>query len=76
MTTTKDAGGPVKPDRRRRLDLTTPTLLSLPLAWLVVFFVVPIVFVGGYSVGALSLSRAHTTCRSQRGTTSFTAPCT
>ena len=25
-----------------RLDLTTPGLLGLPLAWLVVFFVVPI----------------------------------
>ena len=28
--------------RRLRLDLTTPTLLSLPLAWLAVFFLVPI----------------------------------
>jgi spermidine/putrescine transport system permease protein len=54
MTTMKDAGGPVEASRRR-LDLTTPTLLSLPLAWLIVFFVVPIVFVGGYSIGALSL---------------------
>src|SRR5205085_7209178 len=28
--------------RRLRLDLTTPTLLAPPLAWLGVFFVVPI----------------------------------
>ena len=55
MTTVKHAGAPVERRRHRRLDLTTPTLLSLPLAWLLVFFVVPIVFVGGYSVGALSL---------------------
>src|SRR6185295_6307899 len=55
MTTVKHPGAPVERRRHRRLDLTTPTLLSLPLAWLLVFFVVPIVFVGGYSVGALSL---------------------
>ena len=29
--------------RRARLDLTTPSLLGLPLAWLAVFFVVPMV---------------------------------
>lgn len=41
--------------RRPRLDLTTPTLLGLPLGWLAVFFVVPIAIVGAYSVDALSL---------------------
>lgn len=40
--------------RRPRLDLTTPTLLGLPLAWLAVFFVFPIAIVGAYSVNALS----------------------
>ena len=35
--------------RRRRLDLTTPTLLGLPLSWLIVFFLVPIGIVGYYS---------------------------
>ena len=41
--------------RRRRLDPTTPGLLGLPLAWLALFFLVPIGFVGAYSVDALSL---------------------
>ena len=41
--------------RRLRLDFTTPVLLGLPLAWLAVFFLVPIAIVGAYSVGRLSL---------------------
>ena len=43
--------------RRRwaRLDPTTPSLLGLPLAWLAVFFLVPIGIVGAYSLNALSL---------------------
>jgi spermidine/putrescine transport system permease protein len=41
--------------RRLRVDLTTPSLLGLPLAWLAVFFVVPIAIVAAYSVDALSL---------------------
>ena len=43
--------------RRRRLrpDFTTPGLLGLPLAWLAVFFLVPIAIVGLYSVGRLTL---------------------
>jgi len=41
--------------KRRRLDLTTPGLLGLPLAWLAVFFVAPIAIVAAYSVDALSL---------------------
>ena len=40
---------------RRRLDLTTPGLLSPSVAWLIVFFLVPIGIVAAYSVGALSL---------------------
>jgi spermidine/putrescine transport system permease protein len=39
--------------RRRSIDLATPGLLGLPLAWLLVFFLVPIGFVGAYSVDAL-----------------------
>jgi spermidine/putrescine transport system permease protein len=52
----KAARAPTRLHRRRpRLDLTTPSLLGLPLAWLSVFFVVPIGIVAAYSVGALSL---------------------
>jgi len=53
-----DAGEPPArlPRRRRlRLDLTTPTLLGLPVAWLVVFFVVPIAIVAAYSFNVYSL---------------------
>jgi spermidine/putrescine transport system permease protein len=41
--------------RRRRLDLTTPTLLGLPLAWLLVFFFAPIAIVAAYSLDVYSL---------------------
>jgi spermidine/putrescine transport system permease protein len=43
--------------RRRRLRsaLATPGLLGLPIAWLAVFFLVPIGIVAAYSVNALSL---------------------
>jgi spermidine/putrescine transport system permease protein len=41
--------------RRRRLDLSTPTLLGLPLAWLAVFFVAPIAIVTCYSLNVYSL---------------------
>jgi len=40
---------------RLRLDLTTPTLLGLPLAWLAVFFVLPIAIVAAYSFDVYSL---------------------
>src|SRR5881275_252103 len=40
--------------RRLRLDLTTPTLLGLPLAWLGVFFLVPIAIVAAYSFDVYS----------------------
>ena len=39
-----------------RVDPTTPGLLGLPLAWIVVFFLVPIGIVGAYSLDALHLS--------------------
>jgi spermidine/putrescine transport system permease protein len=57
VATRAEAGASPEPRRRRRLrlDLTTPTLLGLPLAWLVVFFLVPIAIVGAYSLGVLSL---------------------
>jgi spermidine/putrescine transport system permease protein len=41
--------------RRLRLDLTTPALLAPPLAWLGVFFVVPIAIVAAYSFDVYSL---------------------
>jgi spermidine/putrescine transport system permease protein len=41
--------------RRLRFDPTTPSLLGLPLGWLVVFFLIPIGIVGAYSVDALSI---------------------
>jgi spermidine/putrescine transport system permease protein len=51
-----DAREPPAPRRRRlRLDLTTPSLLGLPLAWLAVFFLVPIAIVSGYSFDVYSL---------------------
>ena len=56
MTTEADATAAGARRRRLRLDLTTPTLLGLPVGWLVVFFLVPIGIVGAYSVGALYLS--------------------
>ena len=41
--------------RRRRPDHTTPTLLGVPLAWLVVFFLAPIAIVAAYSLDVYSL---------------------
>jgi spermidine/putrescine transport system permease protein len=43
------------PRRRGRPRLTTPALLGLPISWLVVFLLVPIVIVALYSVDELSL---------------------
>jgi spermidine/putrescine transport system permease protein len=42
--------------RRLRVDLTTPSLLGLPIGWLAFFFVVPIGIVAAYSFDALSLT--------------------
>jgi spermidine/putrescine transport system permease protein len=53
-----EAGGPparLSRRRRVRLDLTAPTLLGLPIAWLAVFFVVPIGIVAAYSFDIYSL---------------------
>src|SRR5213596_1024866 len=53
-----DAGsspGHIPRRRRLRVDLTTPTLLGLPLAWLAVFFLVPIGIVAAYSFDVYSL---------------------
>jgi len=41
--------------RRARIDLTTPGLLAPPLAWLAIFFLVPIGIVALYSVNVLDL---------------------
>jgi spermidine/putrescine transport system permease protein len=41
--------------RRLRAGLATPTLLGLPVVWLVLFFVVPIAIVAAYSVNLYSL---------------------
>src|SRR5919204_1585506 len=46
---------PLAGRRLLRLDLTNPMLLGLPLAWLVVFFVVPIAIVAAYSFDVYSL---------------------
>jgi spermidine/putrescine transport system permease protein len=54
MSTDASPAPPVA-SRRRRLDPTIPGLLGLPLAWLALFFLVPIGIVGAYSVDALSL---------------------
>jgi spermidine/putrescine transport system permease protein len=45
----------VRRPRRLRLDLTTPALLGLPLAWLAAFFLVPIAIVAAYSFDVYSL---------------------
>jgi spermidine/putrescine transport system permease protein len=51
-----EAREPPAPRRRRlRLDLTTPSLLGLPLAWLAGFFLVPIAIVSAYSFDVYSL---------------------
>jgi len=50
-------GAPTGPAGRRRLrlDLTTPALLGLPIAWLLVFLLVPVGIVAAYSLNSLSL---------------------
>src|SRR5215471_14958711 len=39
----------------RKPDLTTPALLSPPLGWLAVFFVLPVALVAGYSLAVWSI---------------------
>src|SRR5262245_1115072 len=57
MAAEKDAAATVSAQvrGRRRLDLTTPTLLGLPLAWLVAFLLVPVGIVAAYSFDVLGL---------------------
>src|SRR5919197_5927761 len=53
---TEAGAAPVRAARRRvRPDLTTPGLLGLPVAWLVVFFLVPIGIVAAYSFNVYSI---------------------
>jgi spermidine/putrescine transport system permease protein len=52
--TTRQAAAPA-PRRRRRFDLTTPALLSPPVAWLTLFFLAPVVYVALYSFNVLAL---------------------
>src|SRR6266513_1279610 len=57
MASTEAGATAPGPRRRfRRPDLTTPTLLGLPLGWLVVFFVVPIAIVAAYSFNVYSIN--------------------
>jgi spermidine/putrescine transport system permease protein len=42
--------------RRLRLDLATPSLLGLPLGWLVAFFLLPIAIVAAYSFDVYSIN--------------------
>jgi spermidine/putrescine transport system permease protein len=55
-STEAGATAPVPRRRFRRPDLTTPTLLGLPLGWLVVFFLVPIAIVAAYSFNVYSIN--------------------
>jgi spermidine/putrescine transport system permease protein len=48
-----EVAAPRRRRRRARPALATPGLLGLPLAWLLLFFVVPIGLVAAYSVDAL-----------------------
>jgi spermidine/putrescine transport system permease protein len=52
--TTTQAAAPA-PRRRRRIDLSTPALLSAPVAWLTLFFLAPVVYVALYSFNVLAL---------------------
>lgn len=55
-----EIGDGTEPGRRRRRHGTwraTTGLLASPTIWLVVFFVVPVVMVGLYSIGAVTLLR-------------------
>jgi spermidine/putrescine transport system permease protein len=58
LTAGAEAGeAPARPQRRRlpRIDPATPALLGVPVAWLVVFFVLPIAIVAAYSFDVYTL---------------------
>jgi spermidine/putrescine transport system permease protein len=55
VATLEGPGRPVAVRARRGDGRTTLGLLSGPLSWLVVFFVIPVGFIAAYSVGAVSL---------------------
>ena len=55
MATPEGAGSPVVVRARRGDGRATLGLLSGPLVWLVLFFVIPVGFIAAYSVGAVSL---------------------
>ena len=55
MATLEGAARPVAIGGRRRGGRATLGLLSGPLVWLVLFFVIPVGFIAAYSVGAVSL---------------------
>ncbi len=59
MSVQAEAVGPgdrPRAGRRFRLDLTTPALLGLPIAWLAAFLLVPIGIVAAYSFNVLALT--------------------
>ena len=60
MAVEAEAGARRAAPTRRPVDLTTPSLLGLPLAWLAVFFVVPIAIVAAYSVDVSRSTRDRT----------------
>jgi ABC-type spermidine/putrescine transport system permease subunit I len=55
VATLEGAGSPVAVRARRGDGRATLGLLSGPLVWLVLFFVIPVGFIAAYSVGAVSL---------------------
>jgi len=55
VATPEGAGSPVVVRARRGDGRATLGLLSGPLVWLVLFFVIPVGFIAAYSVGAVSL---------------------
>jgi spermidine/putrescine transport system permease protein len=55
VATLEGARRPAAVRPRRRDGRATLALLSGPLVWLVVFFVIPVGFIAAYSVGAVSL---------------------
>jgi spermidine/putrescine transport system permease protein len=55
MAEVTHAAPPPARRRRRVPDLTTPGLLGLPIGWLAIFFVLPVLIVAGYSIAVFAL---------------------